>query len=740
MPAFGAVPFSATQFGLSSDAGSPANYYSSVFGRGKDTQVLIPVNSPVVLAVGPLVDDSDFRTLREDIADSDGTLVLNLLLASGSAVTRVVIDPLSGSNGWTHKGQGVYSLAVTALQNSVLGSIQVVGSADGVLPFASAVVTVVPVDVYNSMVSGTDNLTAKLTSGYDAAKSAISAAELSAATGDLATRLDVEAVGTAVGNLNPLQSDDARLPATVIAAKADVPSISALPTKAEMDAAIGAIPQTDLTGIATTADVEAVGTAVGSPLQSDDARIPATVIAAKLDVPSVAALPTKAEMDAAIGAIPQTDLTGIATTADVEAVGTAVEAVDGKVDGLSPLRSDDARLPATLIAAKADVPSIAALPTKAEMDAAIGAIPQPDLSNVATTADVEAVGGKVDALNPLQADDARLPATVIAAKLDVPSISGLATEQGITDLGLSVSALPTKAEMDAAIGAIPQPDPVDLTDVAKKADVEAVGTAVGNLNPLQADDARLPATLIAAKADVPSIAALPTKAEMDAAIGAIPQPDLSNVATTADVEAVGTAVGSPLQADDARLPATLIAAKADVDAIPQVDLSDVASKADLEAVRESLDTVLDGLATSEAISQLAQAIAAIPPDFVGLATEATVQALRDAVLAARGEVISGVAEAINRDHGEGSYMSELGTGDHHDYITCVDSNYRALQGVSVRVTIAADDESGRTIAQGFSMDDGRTWFTLQRGVTYRFWQRKEGRVFNNPYEITWGAS
>jgi hypothetical protein len=109
-------------------------------------------------------------------------------------------------------------------------------------------------------------------------------------------------LNAAVGSIptNPLLTNDARLPATVIAAKADVPTVVEVQS-----------------GLATAAGV-------GSPLQADDERLPETVLAAKADVPTVAAIQS-----------------GLATA---EGMG-------------SPLQSDDSRLPETILAAAADVPS-----------------------------------------------------------------------------------------------------------------------------------------------------------------------------------------------------------------------------------------------------------------------------------------------------------------------------------------------------------------------------------------------
>jgi len=120
---------------------------------------LIPVDTAVVIEMGPLVDDTDFKTLETAVAYDASGMSLDLIQGNASTLSKTDITPTSGgANDWTHKGNGVYELELTAAQNDTEGTLRVVGACDGVLPFESPVYTVVPTAVYNALVAGSDAL------------------------------------------------------------------------------------------------------------------------------------------------------------------------------------------------------------------------------------------------------------------------------------------------------------------------------------------------------------------------------------------------------------------------------------------------------------------------------------------------------------------------------------------------------------------------------------------------------
>ncbi|MBW2623130.1 MAG: hypothetical protein JRD68_09515 [Deltaproteobacteria bacterium] len=119
----------------------------------------LPVDTAVVVEVGPLIDDTDFKSLEEAIAYDETNMDVDLLKKSAASLTKADLTLTSGgANDWTHKGSGVYEVEITAAQNDTLGTLRLVGLCDGVLPFESPVYTVVPEMVYNALVAGSDKL------------------------------------------------------------------------------------------------------------------------------------------------------------------------------------------------------------------------------------------------------------------------------------------------------------------------------------------------------------------------------------------------------------------------------------------------------------------------------------------------------------------------------------------------------------------------------------------------------
>lgn len=117
------------------------------------------VDLPLIVSVGPLIDDGDFKSLETSIAFNAPGMSVDLFQETRLSLTKTDITPTSGStNDWTHKGNGVYELEITAAQNDATGVLWVVGVADGVLPFESPRYEVVPLNIYNSLVTGTDAL------------------------------------------------------------------------------------------------------------------------------------------------------------------------------------------------------------------------------------------------------------------------------------------------------------------------------------------------------------------------------------------------------------------------------------------------------------------------------------------------------------------------------------------------------------------------------------------------------
>lgn len=156
---------------------------------------MIPVDTAVVLTVGPLIDDTDFKSLETGVAYNASGMSVDLVktaLTGAGSKTDLTLTT-GGSQDWTELGNGIYEIEITAAQNDTEGEIQLVGVADGILPFISAKYQVVPQAVYNSLVAGSDNLQvdAIQIEGSDATD------QIRDAVVDDATRIDASALNTA---------------------------------------------------------------------------------------------------------------------------------------------------------------------------------------------------------------------------------------------------------------------------------------------------------------------------------------------------------------------------------------------------------------------------------------------------------------------------------------------------------------------------------------------------------------
>lgn len=127
----------------------------------------IPVDTAFTVIVGPLIDDSTFKDREESIAYNAGGMEIDFLLtkSDGTVVTTAVTLTTGGGDyDWTHLDQGYYEIgfpgsAGASFDNDEEGVLTVVGFVTGVLPFRSvAAYDIVPVQVYNSLVKGTDLL------------------------------------------------------------------------------------------------------------------------------------------------------------------------------------------------------------------------------------------------------------------------------------------------------------------------------------------------------------------------------------------------------------------------------------------------------------------------------------------------------------------------------------------------------------------------------------------------------
>lgn len=121
---------------------------------------MIPVDTAVQLIVGPLVDDTDFKTLETGVAYNAAGMSVDLIKSSisGTPTKTDLTLTTASTQDWVELGNGMYYIEITAAQNDTEGEIQLVGVATGILPFASPRYQVVSQQVYDSLVAGSDLL------------------------------------------------------------------------------------------------------------------------------------------------------------------------------------------------------------------------------------------------------------------------------------------------------------------------------------------------------------------------------------------------------------------------------------------------------------------------------------------------------------------------------------------------------------------------------------------------------
>lgn len=126
-----------------------------------------PVDTAIAVVVGPLIDDTDFKTAETAVAyDAAGMSLTAVLERADGIVTVTQITPTGSTGGvynWDHLGAGYYQLDLPAsggahYNNDTEGVLRVVGSATGVLPFSSVAYDITAKQAYDSMVSGSDKL------------------------------------------------------------------------------------------------------------------------------------------------------------------------------------------------------------------------------------------------------------------------------------------------------------------------------------------------------------------------------------------------------------------------------------------------------------------------------------------------------------------------------------------------------------------------------------------------------
>ena len=212
--------------------------------------------------IGPLIDDGDFKAVEESVAYNATGIDVDVI--KGVTKADVSLANSAGDGYWRHVANGYYAVTLSTTDTGTLGPLRVTFEATGVLPCWEDFL-VVPANVYDAMVAGTDYLKSD---AVEISSSSTAADNVEANIGNL---------DASIAGLNDLSAADVNT--QVDAALADYDG----PTKAEMDAAFAAL--NDLSAADVNAEVD-------TALADYDG-------------------PTKAELDAALAAL---DLGGSSLT------------------------------------------------------------------------------------------------------------------------------------------------------------------------------------------------------------------------------------------------------------------------------------------------------------------------------------------------------------------------------------------------------------------------------------------
>ncbi len=120
-----------------------------------------PVDTDIKVLVGPLIDDTNFKTREEAIAWNGSGVEFDVVIekADGTVTTTAITLSAAGTHTWTHTDQGYYTITIPAAgganySNNAEGVLTVIGYFTGVLPFRSVAYDIVNKKTYNSLVKG----------------------------------------------------------------------------------------------------------------------------------------------------------------------------------------------------------------------------------------------------------------------------------------------------------------------------------------------------------------------------------------------------------------------------------------------------------------------------------------------------------------------------------------------------------------------------------------------------------
>lgn len=116
---------------------------------------ILKQSTQVDVLIGPLIDDGDFKSVEESVAYNAAGIDVDVV--KGVTKADVTLANSSGDGYWRHVANGYYALTLSTTDTATLGHLRVTFEATGVLPCWEYYV-VVPANVYDSLVAGSDKL------------------------------------------------------------------------------------------------------------------------------------------------------------------------------------------------------------------------------------------------------------------------------------------------------------------------------------------------------------------------------------------------------------------------------------------------------------------------------------------------------------------------------------------------------------------------------------------------------
>lgn len=326
---------------------------------------------------------------------------------------------------------------------------------------------------------------------------------------------------------------------STVALKTDIPDITNLATKSEVQAVEAEIPV--VTGFATKSElatVEAEIPTLPSEEEVEFEEIDLSDYALASAIPDVSNLATKAEVQAATGMIP--DISNLATKSEVQAVDAKVDSVSASICDTEDVVFKEIVLSDFALASA--IPQIE-LNSNDQVTAIDGHTIAGGGSGPSYTA-----GAGIDIINNEISVD-----NTVALKSEIPDVSNFVTQSELATVEAEipvVTGFATKSELATVEAEIP-----DISNLATKTEVQTVDAKVDAVSASIPEDEEvefkeLDLSDYALASAIPDVSTFATKAEVNAAINTVTGmiPDLSdlNTAGVTDIQVVQSLPASPV--------------------------------------------------------------------------------------------------------------------------------------------------------------------------------------------------